>query len=593
MLTATVDSMITRVKQLFTMDVTRLPAVIGRRYERRPLWRLQEPMEYDGYTSAELTGGQIRDLGYRIGHVLAVHGVATNDRVVVAKSNHPDYLLYLQAIIAIGGIPVSVNAGAGWERICAISDRVGARFLITDEATLPDPADERLSALLGGGSTVLIVGHTAVRRTAGHHTAGHHTAGHHTAGRAAGGGMHHIVDEVNRAPVVPPRRRRIGADTPVAIFHTSGTTGVPKCCLWTKRNAHRVWKTMMPTLPMGPRSRPLMATPFSHAQFFAFGTGALLAGAPTYMMSAFDPVECLRTIERERVTHMVAFPYVYMRMTGEDLDSYDLSSMRLWVTGADKAHAAHIAKLIRHGSLRLRPWGPKGSAFVDTYGSTEIGRGGIAHLWLPGSSPEPCVQGKPMRTQFGLRIVDEQWQDLPAQAEGRILVRSTTHFEGYWNDHDTWADYRIDGWWWGGDVGRIDARGRLLFLDREADSVRTAHGVIRTLPVEEELLTHPEAMEATVFQRTTDQVTGQGEAVAWVVPRAILTADDLGDRERWAAMEGELRELAARAVGPGQSVAEVRVVPLAEVPFGVTGKVLKRSLRERADARQTVVGAGL
>lgn len=578
MLTATASSMITRVQQLFTMDVTRLHTVIGRRYARRPLWNLQEPMEYEGCASAVLTGAQIRDLGYRIGHVLTAHGVGTNDRVVVAKSNHPDYLLYLHAIIAIGGIPVSVNAGAGWERICAIAERVGARFLITDEATLPDPADERLSSLIRRGVTVLIVGHAARRRAAAH---------------AGDGSVHHIVDEVNNAPAVPPRRRRIAADTPVAMFHTSGTTGVPKCCLWTKRNAHRVWKTMMPTLPMGPGSRPLMATPFSHAQFFAFGTGALLAGAPTYMMSRFDPVECLRTIERERVTHMVAFPYVYMRMTGEDLGSHDLSSMRLWVTGADKAHAAHIAKLIKHGSLRLRPWGPKGSAFVDTYGSTEIGRGGIAHIWLPGSTPEPCVQGKPMRTQFGMRIVDEQWQDVPRQQEGRILVRSTTHFDGYWNDHDTWADYRIDGWWWGGDVGLIDARGRLLFLDREADSVRTPQGVIRTLPVEEELLSHPEAMEATVFQRTTDQGTRQGEAVAWVVPRGILTADDLGDRERWQTLEGELRELAAHAVGPGKSVAEIRIVPLADVPFGVTGKVLKRSLRERADAQLAVAGVRL
>lgn len=575
MLRATAVSLATRVQQLFAMDVTRLHAVIGRRYANRPLWHLQEPMEYAGCESATLTGAQIRDIGYRIGHVLTARGVSTNDRVVIAKSNHPDYLLYQHSIIAIGAIPVSVNAAGGWERIRAIADRVSARFLITDEATFPGPQDEHVRSLTGRGVTIFIVGHPAA--------GGFPAEGAH--------GVHRIVHEVNHAPATPPRRRRIGADTPVAMFHTSGTTGIPKCCLWTRRNAHRVWKTMMPALPMGPGSKPLMATPFSHALFFGFGTGALLAGAPVYLMSRFDPVECLRTIERDHVTHMIAFPYVYMRIAAEDLDSYDLSSMRMWLTGADKAHAAHIAKLIRHGSLRLPPWGPKGSAFVDTYGSTEIGRGGISHVWLPGSSPEPCVQGKPMPTQFAMRIVDEQWQDVPKHAEGRILVRSTTHFEGYWNDHDTWADYRIDGWWWGGDVGRIDSRGRLLFLDREADSVRTPQGVIRTLPVEEELLAHPDVMEATVFQRTTDPRTRQGEAVAWVVPRGILTADDLGDPQRWTALEGELRARANRVAGPGKSVAEVRIVPLADVPFGVTGKVLKRELRERADARHVAAPA--
>jgi acyl-coenzyme A synthetase/AMP-(fatty) acid ligase len=115
--------------------------------------------------------------------------------------------------------------------------------------------------------------------------------------------------------------------------------------------------------------------------------------------------------------------------------------------------------------------------------------------------------------------------------------------------------------------------------------------VIRTLPVEEELLAHPDVMEATVFQRTTDPRTRQGEAVAWVVPRGILTADDLGDPQRWTALEGELRARANRVVGPGKSVAEIRIVSLADVPFGVTGKVLKRELRERVNARHVAAPA--
>jgi long-subunit acyl-CoA synthetase (AMP-forming) len=59
---------------------------------------------------------------------------------------------------------------------------------------------------------------------------------------------------------------------------------------------------------------------------------------------------------------------------------------------------------------------------------------------------------------------------------GRVSTlagRTLAHFGGYWNDHDSWADHRRDGWWWGGDVGRIGAGGHLVFLDREPDSVRT------------------------------------------------------------------------------------------------------------------------
>jgi acyl-coenzyme A synthetase/AMP-(fatty) acid ligase len=279
----------------------------------------------------------------------------------------------------------------------------------------------------------------------------------------------------------------------------------------------------------------------------------------------------------------MAFPYVYMRLAAEDLDAYDLTSMKLWSTGADKAHASHIARLIRYGGLRVRPGGPKGSVFVDSYGSTEIGAGGIVQVWTPGSQPVPCLQGKPLPTQFDVRIVDEHWRDVPRGREGRIVVRSTTHFEGYWNDHGTWAEYRHDGWWWGGDVGRIGSRGHLFFLDREADSVRTATGIVRTLPVEERLLEHPAVMEAAVFQRTTDARTGLGEAVAWVVPKGAMTAADvaaMADRAEVMPLEKELRTWADAALPRPHQLAEVKVVPLESMPFGVTGKILKRQLRE-------------
>src|SRR5262245_42320228 len=160
--------------------------------------------------------------------------------------------------------------------------------------------------------------------------------------------------------------------------------------------------------------------------------------------------------------------------------------------------------MIRRGGLR---WGwrrRRGSLFLDSYGSTEIGAGGILQVWVPGSTPEPCIQGKPLPPQFAFRIVSERWEDLPRGEAGRILVKSSTHFAGYWNNHDAWSESRIDGWWWGGDVGRVDAKGRLLFLDREVDVVRTRRGKVYTLPVEEALLADDRVMEAAVFQRTTD-----------------------------------------------------------------------------------------
>ncbi|MFG3255703.1 class I adenylate-forming enzyme family protein [Streptomyces sp. NPDC048172] len=569
-------SPLTRARTLFSVDATRVLHRFGADHADRPLLVPPEPLEYPGYGTPELTGGQLRELGHRMAHALRARGVGVNTRVLIVKREHPDYLLYLYACIAAGAIPVSVNAATGWPYTAAVARLAGVRYVLTDTETLAAPgAEEELGPMLDDGVAVLRVGHGGGAAEPAVRTAAKWCAEHPA--------VTDFVDAVTRAPATAPPRRRTGHDTPLGLFHTSGTTGVPKLCIWSRRNTHRIWQLMIPTLPLGAGSRALLAVPFSHQIAFALATGMMLCGARVSTTSLYDPHAALAAIARDRISHVMAFPHLYMRMAAEDLDAYDLSSMRVWSVGADKAHAPHIARLTGYGSVKL-PGRPRGSVFLDSYGSTEIGAGGILQVWLPGSAPEPCVQGKPMPTQYGLRIVDEHWRDVPRGRTGRILVRSSSSFDGYWDNHTRWAESRIDGWWWGGDVGRIDARGRLVFLDREADSVHTPGGMLRTLPFEERLLTHPRAMEAAVFRSGTDPATGLGRAEAWVAPRGVLEEADLaawepGARER---LERELTTLVDDArLGPPLSA--VRVVPLSRIPMGVTGKVLKRRLRELAE----------
>jgi acyl-coenzyme A synthetase/AMP-(fatty) acid ligase len=564
--TAAAVSTVTRLRQLFGLKVTRIYEVIGSAYADRPLLFCDEPFHLAGYDSAVLTGRQIRDLGYRISNALRELGVHRNTRVVIAKRNHADYLLYLHSTILAGGIPININAATGWPYIALVAGFTQARFVVVDHETLlTAPEEKSIRRLSELGVTLLVVGATKGDQL------------HEWAERIT---LIDLTQKVATASPTAPPRRNIGRQTIVAMFHTSGTTGTPKLCVWTGRNTTRIWKIMMATLPLGARSRFLLAVPFSHALAFALGTGALLSGSSMYCMSSSDPRQILHTIERYRVTSVMAFPHIYMRLASEDLDAYDLSSMKIWSTGADKVHAAHIARFVLYGSLRLPPWRAKGSLFIDSYGSTEIGAGGIFQVWLPNSDPVPCIQGKPLPTQFAFRIVDEDWSDIPRGQEGRILVRSSTYFDGYWNNHGMWAEGHIDGWWWAGDVGRIDERGRLVFLDREIDSVRTPEGVLRTLPFEERLLSHPGVMEAAVFQADTDAQTGLGRAVAWVTPRGALTMADMQVLGLdTAELERELLKY-TNAVADRVRLSSVHIVPLEEIPFGVTGKVLKRRLRE-------------
>ena len=555
---AGLKSAATRLRLLAGLEPASCMELVGRAYGRRPLLYPAQSLGYKGFDGDQLTATDLTELTRRLAAVLNDLGVGANTRVVICRENHPDYLIHMHAVIAAGGIPVSINAGVGWSFLLEVIDRTNARFILTDASTLASADSAVLAALRDRPITVCLVGASAETDV---------------------GSPIALGKLVEKASGAPPIRRRIGDNTALAMFHTSGTTGTPKLCVWNAANTRRIWKIMAATLPIGAHSRGLMAVPYSHALFFALGTGTLLCGAPMHTPSSLEAETVLDAIDDCRATAVFAFPYLYMRAIDHGLDQHDLGSVKLWATGADKAHAPHIARLIARGGLRLAPWRPRGSVFLDSYGSTEIGAGGIMHPWLPGSVPQPCVQGRPMPTQFAFRIVDESWRDLPAGQEGRILVRTRTAFAGYWNDHERWADSHIDGWWWAGDIGKRDQKGRLVFLDREVDSVRTREGVLRTLPVEERLLAHPKVMEATVFQAGREH-DGTGVAVAVVAPQGAPTRDALAASGiDLPALQSELLEWANQDLSTPRLTA-VRVVSLEEIPFGVTGKVRKSVLRE-------------
>jgi long-chain acyl-CoA synthetase len=549
-----------RVNTLLSdLQVSELYGTIARFHGDQALWFVDQELPFRGFSGDVLTANQLRDLGYKIANALIGADLQRNERVLIFKRNHPDYLLYTLSTVAAGGIPVVANAGTGWDFAVKLQEVTGARFIITDDATLArDPQGTRARELAARGVQILLVSSDNPQPHPG---------------------IRHFFADIERAAAVAPPARIVGDDTPIAMFHTSGTTGVPKCCVWNQRNVRRIWRIGAATTPIGPGSRGLIATPFSHAIFTAMQPPFWLTGVPIYLMSKFDPVRCLQTIEQRRISHFMGFPYTFMRMAAEDLSAFDLSSMRLWCTGADKAHAAHIAKFIAVGGARWR--GAQGSFFVDTYGSTEIAFGGVMKLWTPGSTPRPCVQGRPMPREFQVRVVDRLWRDVPRGTVGRILVNSSTYFAGYWNRHDAWAESRIDGWWWPGDVGRVNDDGDLEFLDREVDVVQTSAGPVYGLPFEERMLADDRIMEAVVFERVAERGP---EAHALVVPRGWLrAAEPVLDDVAIAAIERDLLARAnASAAGPG--LAGVRAVALDQIPLGVTGKVLKRRLRTELPA---------
>jgi len=138
--------------------------------------------------------------------------------------------------------------------------------------------------------------------------------------------------------------------------------------------------------------------------------------------------------------------------------------------------------------------------------------------------------------------------------DGEVLVRGKTVAAGA---------LAADGWLHSGDLGSLDEQGRLSIAGRIADTIVTGGENVSPIEVEAVLLEHPAVADVAVFGRPDPE---WGEAViAHVVKR-----DGAG------AQAEELRRHCAVSLAPFKVPKQVEFV--AEVPRGVTGKLLRREL---------------
>ena len=160
------------------------------------------------------------------------------------------------------------------------------------------------------------------------------------------------------------------------------------------------------------------------------------------------------------------------------------------------------------------------------------------------STVEPCHVGEP----------------------GEVTVRGANVMIGYWNKPEQTEASLRDGWYWTGDVGRLDAEGYLFLLDRSKDMIISGGENVYCTEVEDAIYTHPGVLEATVFGIPS---TTWGEAVHAVV---VLRPD--ADPVDEAAIIAHCRDRIAGYKVP-------RSIEFSEQPLPKSGpgKVLKRELR--------------
>ncbi|RCW44553.1 acyl-CoA synthetase (AMP-forming)/AMP-acid ligase II [Halopolyspora algeriensis] len=339
------------------------------------------------------------------------------------------------------------------------------------------------------------------------------------------------------------------------ILYTSGTTGRSKGAISAHRQVLGVADAWASCGELAAGDRYLVMNPFFHS--FGYKAGilvCLLRGATLVPIPAFDVERIMHLVHRERITVLPGPPTLYQSLLDSPRrDEYDLSGLRLAVTGAATVPVALIERMQQELSF---------STVLTAYGLTEAV---VATMCRPDDDPVTVSTtcGRPT-AGFELRIAGPDGESLPADEVGEILLRGPNTMLGYCDDPEATASaLDSDGWLHTGDVGRIDQRGYLTITDRLKDMYICGGFNVYPAEVEQELARLDGVAESAVIGTPDDRLGEVGRVFVVLGPGHSLSEQDVLDfcRQRLANFK------VPRHV-------EFRT----ELPRNPGGKVLKRML---------------
>jgi malonyl-CoA/methylmalonyl-CoA synthetase len=340
-----------------------------------------------------------------------------------------------------------------------------------------------------------------------------------------------------------------------ALLYTSGTTGKPKAAMLTRGNLASNAVTLVECWRFTDSDVLLHALPIFHAHGLFVAINTVLASAASMLfVSKFDADEVLRLLPRASV--MMGVPTYYTRLLSHSrLSRATTQHVRLFISGSAPLSAEH------HREFEKRT----GHAILERYGMTETlmntsnpNRG----KRVPGSVgiPLPGVEIRITEPESGLVLTERE-------AVGMIEVRGPNVFQGYWrNPGKTAAEFRADGFFITGDIGRIDADGYVYVVGRAKDLIITGGYNVYPAEVEHEINALPGVLDSAVFGVPHPDF---GEGVTAMVVRAT---DVKGLDE--SAVLGALKDRLAAYKLPK------RVLFTTELPQNALGKVQKQVLRD-------------
>ena len=495
------------------------------------------------YNGAVTTYAQLYDRVRRQAAALRGAGVEAGDRVAFLLPNLPSMLEANYGPMGIGAVLVALNIRLSPREIAYILNHSGSKVLVFD-SELGDTVRQLRDECPG------VETYVQVRDTAP------------LADGIPGPEYEQWLSGVEPLDHLPGPATEL--DT-VTINYTSGTTGMPKGVEYTPRGAYLNAIGEAMEMGMTWRSIYLWTLPMFHANGWCFTWAVTAVGGTHVCLRRVDPAEVYRLIREESVTHLCAAPTVLTGLyAAPEAASADLTGLTIMTAGAPPAPQV-IRTIEGMGAYIIHVYG-----LTETYGPCTVS---APQPEWDDMTPDDVARIKArqgvlyMVYGVGLRVVDEDMQDVPRDAEtmGEVVMQGDAVMKGYYDDTEATDEAFRGGWFHSGDLAVWHPDGYIELQDRSKDIIISGGENISSQEVEKVIMEHPAVLEVCVVG-VPDQRWGEVPK-AFVVPRAggSVTADEIIEftRDRIAHFKAP------------------KSVEFGDLPKTATGKIQKYILREQ------------
>lgn len=420
------------------------------------------------------------ELGQQVGRLanaLRRIGITGDQRVATFMWNNTEHLAAYLAVPAMGAVLHTLNIRLFAEQIVFIANEAQDQVVLVDASLIP-----LLAPVLGQLDTVHTVIVVGDGDTAPLAAAGKTVLDYATLLAAESAEFDWPVIDENSA---------------AAMCYTSGTTGNPKGVVYSHRSSylHAMAGCTTNGTAIGAIDCVLPIVPMFHANAWGLPYSALMAGADLAMPDRhLDAASLVALIESQRATIAGAVPTIWNDVMHylEREPGHDISSLRLVACGGSAVPVSLMQAFEqRHGVHVRQLWGMTETSPMATMAWPPPGTPAEQHWALRGT------QGRPV-CGVETRIVDDEDQVLPNDGEsvGELEVRGAWITGAYYLGQD--ESKFSSGWLRTGDVGRIDQQGFITLTDRAKDVIKSGGEWISSVELENELIGHPDVVEAAV-----------------------------------------------------------------------------------------------